>query len=145
MASVNGEIERLTQSSRLSSATDLGAAPNNSIPIISNWAMRLSRPRWPQGEVASEARTRSGEARPRKINCGLLPPNLERIEEVGVQQKACSCCGGALHQIGEDVAERLEVVPTTFRVLVTRRPRYRCRLCENAVDQAPGPGLFWAS
>ncbi|MEO6718016.1 MAG: IS66 family transposase, partial [Novosphingobium sp.] len=47
--------------------------------------------------------------------------------------------GGALHQIGEDVSERLDVVPTTFRVLVTRRPRYGCRSCESAVVQAPAP------
>ena len=44
-----------------------------------------------------------------------------------------------LHQIGEDVSERLDVVPTTFRMLVTRRPRYGCRSCESAVVQAPVP------
>ena len=37
------------------------------------------------------------------------------------------------------MAERLDVVPTTFRVLVTRRPRYGCRSCESAVVQAPAP------
>lgn len=51
----------------------------------------------------------------------------------------CPCCGGALHLIGEDVSERLDVVPITFRVLVTRRPRYGCRGCESAVVQAPAP------
>ena len=73
-----------------------------------------------QAEVASEARTgRSGEARPRKTNRGSLPAHLERIEQVvDVEEKTCPCCGGALHRIGEDVAERLDVVPTTFRVLV---------------------------
>ena len=78
--------------------------------------------------------------RPRKTNRGSLPAHLERIEQVvDVEEKACTCCGGALHQIGEDVAERLDVVPTTFRVLVTRRPRYGCRSCENMVVQAPAP------
>ena len=47
-------------------------------------------------------------------------------------------CGGDRHVIGEDVAERLDVVPATFRVLVTR-PRYGCRSCEGAVVQAPAP------
>ena len=37
------------------------------------------------------------------------------------------------------VAERLDVVPTTFRVLVTRRPRYGCRACEATPVQAPAP------
>lgn len=58
---------------------------------------------------------------------------------VDVEDKACPCCGGTLHQIGEDESERLDVVPTTFRVLVTRRPRYGCRSCESAVVQAPAP------
>lgn len=78
--------------------------------------------------------------RQRKTNRGSLPAQLERIEQVvDVEDKACPCCGGALHQIDEDVAERLDVVPTTFRVLVTRRPRYGCRSCEGAVVQAPAP------
>ena len=86
----------------------------------------------------SKGRCRSD--RPRKVNRGALPAHLERIERtVGVEDKACPCCGGPLHQIGEDVSERLDVVPTTFRVLVTRRPRYGCRSCESAVVQAPAP------
>ena len=50
-----------------------------------------------------------------------------------VEDKACPCCRHALHVIGEDVAERLDIVPTQFRVLVTRRPRYGCRTCEGVV------------
>lgn len=87
---------------------------------------------------------RPANERPRKTNRSSLPAHLERIEQVvdvedvdGV--RACPCCGGCLHQIGEDVAERLDVVPTTFRVLVTRRPRYGCRSCESAIVQAPAP------
>jgi transposase len=76
----------------------------------------------------------------RKTNRGSLPAHLERIEQiVDVESKDCPCCGDALHQIGEEVAERLDVVPTTFRVLVTRRPRYGCRSCESAIMQAPAP------
>lgn len=86
------------------------------------------------------AAKRSGGARPRKANRGSLPTHLERIEQVvDVADKTCACCGGALHVIGEDVAERLDIVPATFRVLVTRRPRYGCRGCESAVVQAPAP------
>ncbi len=83
---------------------------------------------------------RPANERPRQTNRGALPSHLERIEQVvDIDDKACPCCGGALHPIGEDVAERLDVVPTTFRVLVTRRPRYGCRSCEGAVVQAPAP------
>lgn len=93
-----------------------------------------------QAELARNKASKAPNERPRKSNRGALPAHLERIEQVvDVEDKACACCGGALHQIGEDVAERLDVVPTTFRVLVTRRPRYGCRSCENAVVQAPAP------
>lgn len=92
-------------------------------------------------EAAVDANVgRQRSERPRNTNRGSLPSHLERIEQlVDVEDKACPCCGGALHQIGEDVSERLDVVPTTFRVLVTRRPRYGCRSCESAVVQAPAP------
>lgn len=93
-----------------------------------------------EAEHARDRASRAPTGRPRKTNRGSLPAHLERIEQiVDVEDKACPCCGGALHQIGEDVAERLDVVPTTFRVLVTRRPRYGCRSCESAVVQAPTP------
>ncbi len=93
-----------------------------------------------EAEHARDKASRAPAERPRKTNRGLLPAHLERIEQiVDVEDKACPCCGGALHQIGEDVAERLDVVPTTFRVLVTRRPRYGCRSCESAIVQAPAP------
>jgi len=76
----------------------------------------------------------------RCTNRGSLPTHLERIEQViDIDSKLCACCGGALHAIGEDVAERLDVVPASFRVLVTRRPRYACRACEGEVVQAPAP------
>lgn len=79
-------------------------------------------------------------AKPRNANRGRLPAHLERVEQViGIENTACSCCGGTLHVIGEDVAERLDVVPATFRVRVTRRPRYGCRTCEAAPVQAPAP------
>lgn len=93
-----------------------------------------------QAELARSKASKAPSERPRKTNRGSLPAHLERIEQVvDVEDKACPCCGGALYQIGEDVAERLDVVPTTFRVLVTRRPRYGCRSCESAVVQAPAP------
>jgi transposase len=94
-----------------------------------------------QARAARDAATgQERTARARNANRGSLPAHLERIEQVvDVEDKSCPCCGGALHAIGEDVSERLDVVPTTFRVLVSRRPRYGCRSCEGAVVQAPAP------
>jgi len=39
-----------------------------------------------------------------------LPPYSPRIEAiVDLSDKACPCCKGQLHRIGEDVSERLDV------------------------------------
>ena len=79
-------------------------------------------------------------AKPAKRNRGALPADLPRVEViVDIDDKACPCCGGTLHVIGEDRAEMLDYVPAQFRVRVIRRPRYGCRGCEEAVVQAPAP------
>src|ERR1700704_818532 len=76
-------------------------------------------------------------AHKRRINRGALPTHLPRIEiVVDIDDKTCPCCQGELHRIGEDKSERLDMVPAQFRVLVTRRPKYACRKCEDGVLQA---------
>src|SRR5918994_3200622 len=96
-----------------------------------------------EGEVEAERTDRMQQAtraRQRRLNRGALPKHLPRHEVViEPDDQTCPCCGGALHRIGEDVAERLDVIPAQFRVIVTRRPRYGCRACESAVVQAPAP------
>ena len=67
---------------------------------------------------------------------GVLPKHLPRIEEVIAPDITCGC-GAERHIIGEDVSERLDIVPAQFRVLVTRRPKYACRSCEAGIIQAP--------
>jgi transposase len=86
------------------------------------------------------AAERSEAAGQRRRNRGALPAHLPRIETiVDIEDKACPCCKGLLHKIGEDVSERLDIVPAQFRVLVTRRPKYACRACEEGVVQTPAP------
>jgi len=82
---------------------------------------------------AARARQR-GETRP------SLPPHLPRIEVVvAPEDTACPCCRALMHVIGEERAERLDVIPAQHRVIVTRRPKYACRTCESAIVQAPAP------
>jgi transposase len=76
--------------------------------------------------------------------------NLDHLphEDVVIEpeSKACPCCGGELHVIGEDTSKRLDKIPAKVRVIVTRRPKYACRSCEKTgadtvagVIQAPAP------
>ena len=91
-------------------------------------------------EEAVDPAKREARARKRRANRGALPVHLPRIEQVvDIEDKVCPCCRGMLHVMGEDVAERLDIVPAQFRVIVTRRPKYACRSCEEIVIQAPAP------
>jgi transposase len=73
-------------------------------------------------------------------NRGALPAHLPRYEVViDIESKECPCCGGALHLIGDDRTEMLDLVPAQLRVKVVCRPRYGCRSCEGALVQAPAP------
>ena len=76
----------------------------------------------------------------RRANRGALPAHLPRIElTLAPEDTACPCCRGAMVVIGHDSAERLDVIPTQFRVLVTRRPKLACRRCAGIVVQAAAP------
>jgi transposase len=94
-------------------------------------------------EVAAEAADpaeRANRTTKRQMNKGSLPKHLPRVEMVvDIVDRTCPCCGKPLHRIGEDIGERLDIVPAQFRVLVVRRPKYGCRACENVVVQAPAP------
>ncbi len=68
---------------------------------------------------------------------GLLSKHLPRVEEVIAPGSTTCGCGTERHFIGEDVSERLDIVPAQFRVIVTRRPKYACRDCEVGIVQAP--------
>jgi transposase len=69
-----------------------------------------------------------------------LPAHLPRVEvEIMPEVTACPCCGGVLHRISEDRAERLDVIPAQYRVLVTVRPKLGCRACSDGVAQALAP------
>ncbi|MBU1316308.1 MAG: IS66 family transposase, partial [Alphaproteobacteria bacterium] len=86
-----------------------------------------------------EDRAARRPAKPRSTNRGSLPKHLPRIEEIIEPESLVCRCGGCLHCIGEDVSERLDVIPAQFRVIVTRRPKYACRSCTDGVVQAPAP------
>ncbi len=90
-----------------------------------------------EAEIDADARTAPVRpAKPRQTNRGSLPKHLERVEVVIEPELSCAC-GTERHVIGEDVSERLDIIPAQFRVIVTRRPKYACRSCEGGITQTP--------
>ena len=91
------------------------------------------------GQAEPEA-SAPGQGRKRQINRGALPLHLPRVHvTLAPESAACPCCGGTMHVIGEDKADRLDVIPAQYQVIVTHRPKYGCRTCESAVLQVPAP------
>jgi transposase len=85
--------------------------------------------------VAARAR-----ADKRRANRGALPAHLPRVHvTIEPDDTDCPCCRAPMHVIGEETSQRLDVVPAQFRVIVTHRPKYACRGCEEAIVQAPAP------
>ncbi|HTN63122.1 MAG TPA: IS66 family transposase [Devosia sp.] len=80
-------------------------------------------------------------SRPRKG----FAPHLERIEVVIEPEDVPGREGQDKVLIGEDISERLDVTPTRFRVIVTRRPKYAYRGEDGSVIQAPARSRIIAS
>jgi len=71
-----------------------------------------------------------------------LPAELPRkVIEIDLpdDEKPCPECLGARHVIGEEVAEKLDLVPAQMTVLEYRRKKYACRCCEGNLVTAPLP------
>jgi transposase len=84
--------------------------------------------------IKAERKKKSGDTRP------SLPKHLPHIDVViEPSDKACPCCRGLMHVIGEETSKRLDVIPAQFQVVVTHRPKYACRSCEGQIVQAPAP------
>ena len=82
-------------------------------------------------EVAAHTRKKKGRK--------SIPAHLQRVEEVHdipEEQKTCPC-GCQLSKIGEEVSEKLDIIPQQIRVIRHVRIKYACRGCEGVEDDGP--------
>jgi transposase len=94
----------------------------------------------PEQEKADPA-LRKARSEKRRAGRGALPEHLPRVEiVVEPENTACPCCGGAMHVIGEDRSQRLDVIPAQYQVIMTRRPKYACRTCHGGNRAGAGAG-----
>ena len=90
------------------------------------------------GELPAPEAPAGGAEPKRQPKRKPLPEHLPRDTVRHGVRDACDACGGAVTDLGEDVAEVLEYVPASFRVVRHVRPKYACRCCERVI-QAPAP------
>lgn len=73
----------------------------------------------------------------RKIDTSKLTREVV-FHDLSDSEKCCTHCKGELHKIGEDVSEKIEVVPAVLKVIEHRRAKYACRKCDT-VKSVPKP------
>jgi hypothetical protein len=81
------------------------------------------------GEEADKEPKSAGKKRGRKPLPAHLP--RKRVEhDLPESEKVCRCCQGALHRMGEETSEQLDIIPATVQVLQHVRFKYACRQCD---------------
>ncbi len=84
-----------------------------------------------EAEVAAHVRKKKGR---RPISPEY--PRVDVVHDILEEEKNCSC-GCALTRIGEDVSEKLDIVPQKIQVIRHIRPKYACRGCEGVEGDGP--------
>ncbi len=82
-------------------------------------------------EITVPAHTRGKSGR-RPLPEGL--PREEVVHDLREEEKVCNC-GAHLSYIGEDVSERLDIVPAKMRVIRNIRYKYACKSCEGVESE----------
>ena len=74
-----------------------------------------------------------------------LPPHLPRVD-LRVEPENTNCpspeCGQPMVRVGEDISERLDIVPAQFFVQRQIRGKWACRCCQLLLQEPAAPQVF---
>lgn len=71
-----------------------------------------------------------------------LPEHLRRVEHLLEPDNTMCSCGQAMVRIGEDVSEKLDIVPAEFFVHRHIRGKWVCRCCQTLVQEPVEPQVI---
>jgi transposase len=71
-----------------------------------------------------------------------LPEHLRRVEHHHEPEDTTCACGKAMVRIGEDMSERLDVIPAEFFVHRHIRGKWACKCCEKLVQEPVDPQII---
>jgi transposase len=94
-------------------------------------------------QAAAKPLPASSEPAPkRKPKREPLPAHLPRVDH-RVEPENTTCeCGQAMQRVGEDVSERLDIIPAQFFVQRQIRGKWACRCCQLLVQEPAAPQVF---
>ncbi|MHB1122606.1 MAG: IS66 family transposase [Ramlibacter sp.] len=82
------------------------------------------------------------KAPPRKPRRQPLPEHLRRVEHRHEPESTDCACGAAMVRVGEDVSERLDIIPAEFFVHRHIYGKWACRCCQTLVQPSAVPELI---
>lgn len=93
-----------------------------------------------QGDAARGAPPASDDKR--KPRRQALPEHLRRVEHRHEPESTTCACGQPMARVGEDVSERLDIVPAEFFVHRHTRGKWACRCCQLLVQEPVEPQII---
>jgi transposase len=89
-----------------------------------------------QGQASQPANTETPKRQPRRHK---LPEHLRRVEHHHEPAHTTCECGQPMQRVGEDVSERLDIIPAEFFVHRHVRGKWACRCCQTLVQEPVAP------
>ena len=102
-------------------------------------ALRAGTPDTPQGDAPAKDKQR------RQPKREALPEHLPRVDtRVEPEDTRCPTpeCGQPMVRVGEDVSERLDIVPAKFFVQRQIRGKWACKCCQLLLQEPAAPQVF---
>lgn len=126
---------RLSQQKRFGTSSE--KTPENQLALeLFNEAEKEGDPEVPEPAVESITYRRKKKRGHREESVQNLP--VETIEyRLSNEEQACSCCGGALHEMSVETRKELTIVPAEVKVTEHKRYVYACRKCETDEQSTP--------
>jgi transposase len=97
-----------------------------------------------QGNPAQDGKAPDKEPR-RQPKREALPAHLPRVD-TRIEPENTHCptpeCGQPMVRVGEDISERLDIVPAQFFVQRQIRGKWACRCCQLMVQESAAPQVF---
>lgn len=91
-----------------------------------------------QGQSDGQHSGQAGKA-PRQPRRQKLAEHLRRVEHHHEPADTTCACGRPMERVGEDVSERLDIVPAEFIVHRHVRGKWACRCCQTLVQEPVAP------
>jgi transposase len=84
----------------------------------------------------------TAQREPRTPRREALPAHLRRVEHHHEPQDTTCACGKPMVRIGEDVSERLDIVPAEFFAHRHIRGKWACKCCQKLVQEPVDPQII---